>query len=102
MTTPHDDLPCCPAGACSAVSTAALAAALHCYLQHLGRGQLHPDLRLLRSAALVLQARLGCRGDRCETLQRLHEWVEWEAPLHEPSPPAAPAARGNDAGQRGS
>lgn len=98
MTAPHDDHddpPCCPSGTCSAVGTAALADVLRRYLEHIERAQRSPDLSLLRTAASVLQARLGCRGKRCQTVQRLREWLEWEAPLFEPSPRAAPAARGD-------
>ena len=90
MKTPHNDTPCCPAA-----STAALAGVLHRYLEHLDRTQRHPDLTLLRSAAMELQARLDCKTERREALQRLHEWLEWDAPLFELSPPAAPAARGD-------
>jgi hypothetical protein len=96
MKTPHDDTPRSPAAGCSAASTAALAAVLHRYLDHVHRTQRQPDLTLLRSAAMALQARLDCKTERRDARQRLHEWLEWDAPLFEQAPPAAPAVRGDD------
>lgn len=91
MKTPHDN----NEAEGSAATTAALAAVLHRYLDHVHRTRQPPDLTLLRSAAMELQARLEAKSQSCESLQRLHEWLEWDAPLFELSPPAAPAARGD-------
>jgi hypothetical protein len=102
MKTTRDDRPWQPGADGSAATTAALAAVLHRYLDHVDRMRQPPDLALLRSAAMELQARLEAKSEHSESLQRLHEWLEWDAPLFEPSPPAAPAARGDDPGQRGS
>lgn len=83
MKTPHDDTPRPPQADCSAATTAALAAVLHRYLKHVDRTRQLPDLTLLRSAAMELQARLEAKSERSESLQRLHEWLEWDAPLFE-------------------
>jgi hypothetical protein len=102
MTAPRDNLPRHEQETWPAMSTPALAALLHRYLDQVRRAQRHPDLPLLRSAADELQARLDRKSERSDALRRLHEWLEWDAPRFEQSPPAAPAARGHDPGQRDS
>jgi hypothetical protein len=76
MKTTHDDTPWQPAANGSAATTAALAAVLHRYLDHVHRTRQPPDLALLRSAASELQARLKAKSEHGELPQRLHEWLD--------------------------
>ena len=64
--------------------TAALAAALHRYLDAIRRTHRVPDLRLLHVAAAELQARLDRRPDANRALGNLQEWLEWDAPRFDP------------------